>query len=991
MGFQDDSAAQDIAALPWVADGITTREAGVLDDLSWLILDNPEIAETVMLYQWLGPEGNPMLDDRRALRAIRATADVDPDLGATLSRYPWIAAGPDRQESQALELVAELASPDYRKQTATGIGAIRVSAIAPNTPRPSESRLHPIAEIIADYSWLRDDVTRSEYQVLGAMSNLVNNSKLLSTGFHEELLSVAWLQDNVNQTEIEALERWSNLIEVAEITGTLAGRTIWEYEWAQDDATPDEISFITRLTELTTKPGHINADGFNTIASYDWVQDGIDETDSRALSYYERLFKNASAGHIGVMPIILEYEWIADGISSSELSRVDKMRSLLNANSRPDSTAIVTILNYRWLADSIETSEYDALKELTDLLRLEQFDGVPVPQALLEYSWLADDITSTESIGLKYLSDSVRFLSPEQPAAMDSVLAYEWVRDGISQSDIDSLNSLVKMFEQTRSNTGEFIAILASRPWVRDGIDHDESELLHYFEYLNLLADLPQDVTMPSIVVTYPWLDDGITLQETQYVWTALNFVQNLSPIAPDTMNTVLENSSSQSPDMLGEGSISLHRLGQAIVASDRLYGDLTQDILDLPWLLDGITEIERLWLHWYTDFLEELDGESAELVQSLLQRAWVQDGISDEERLWMYVYVWLLEESDPAARPIVLNLAYLDRFQDGIDRSDAKLIESLADSNLLHDPEIAAQDWFEDGLSERDLIILIAFADALDRSQYQYQDLLREFHVAERTIDLPLAGETGLYVVRHTEFPRNDPTLDLMEDIARQLEHFMGIPFPLHSVLIAMIEPSIRNGEDPQYGVGYARGAHISMVPPRLNPDFHLAVFHEMTHLYWGGHTGAPSWWTEGAAGFLPDIARDALGHETLEERHHQLLWDTRNECWYRGIANISRYYHLQKTEPQVARDRGICIYAFGEVFLIEMYLLLGRDATSAAMRHLYVDARDSGWHNPITDQRIYDAFRANTPEDKMADFHDLFDRLHGGANVTIPETSDA
>ena len=57
-----------------------------MDDLSWLILDNPEIAETAISYQWLSPGGTPTLDDRRAIRAIRATADVNPDLGATLWR-----------------------------------------------------------------------------------------------------------------------------------------------------------------------------------------------------------------------------------------------------------------------------------------------------------------------------------------------------------------------------------------------------------------------------------------------------------------------------------------------------------------------------------------------------------------------------------------------------------------------------------------------------------------------------------------------------------------------------------------------------------------------------------------------------------------------------------------------------------------------------------------------------------------------------------------
>ena len=989
IAIEDESLGEEISGLSWVVDGVTAEEAGVLDDLSWLILDNPEIAETVMLYQWLGPEGNPMLDDRRALRAIRATADVDPDLGATLSRYPWIAAGPDRQESQALELVAELASPDYRKQTATGIGAIRVSAIAPNTPRPSESRLHPIAEIIADYSWLRDDVTRSEYQVLGAMSNLVNNSKLLSTGFHEELLSVAWLQDNVNQTEIEALERWSNLIGAAERTGTPAGRTVWEYEWAKDDATFAENSFLRTLASLTEKAGETHAEALNVVASYDWVADGITDDDSWYLPRYVPLFEHAEPQEGPALSAILGYEWIADGLAPSESYGVRQVSLLLAAGSEDDSDELATIVKYPWMGDSLDSFEASALGNLANFLRLPEADGASHRQTVLNYDWISDDVTDDELIGFRYLTDAVRLLAPEHSRSLDSVLEYEWIQDDLSERDLDSLLTLITVFDSRSIYTGDFIAALTARPWIQDNLDKSERDLLTIFGDF-LARDQAPGVTIPPQLVTFSWLDDGISDLEADYVGEVLYLVREVSPIAPETTIALIENPRLESPQMFSDGIRGIRTLVQTVHTSKKVNDDLARNVARLPWLMDGITKIEGLWLAEYATFLAKFGGDNEELALSVIERPWARDGISGYEHEWMHQYRRLLEESDPTARQLAIELAELPRFHDRIDHFDASLVARLATSKLLQTPEIADLEWFRDGISDRDLVILMAFIDALARSQYQYEDLLRESHIASRTLSLPLAGDITLQVVRHTPFPDDDPTLDLMEDIALQLEEFMGVPFPLDIALILMIEPNIEAGEEPEYGVAGSLGSHIVAAPPRFNPNFHLAVFHEMAHLYWGGHTGAPAWWTEGTAGFLPSIARDALGQESLDQRERNLVGGTRRECWNLGIRTISDYYRLQQNESRVAEDRGICIYALGEIFLLDIHNLLGPEATSAAMRQLYVDAHDSGWLDKITDQRIYDAFAANVPEGKMAEFQRLFMSRHGGARVTIPELAD-
>ena len=989
VGFQDDSAAQDIAALPWVMDGVNTREAGVLDDLSWLILDYPEIAEIAMSYQWLSPGGTPTLDDRRAIRAIRATADVDPDLGATLAEYPWVAAGPDRQESQALELVAELASPDYRKQTATGIGAIRVSAISPDTPRPSESRLHPIAEIIADYSWLRDDVTSAEYQVLNTMSNVVNNSELSSTNFHEELLSVAWLQDNVNQTEIEALEHWSNLIEVAERTGTPAGRTVWDYDWAKNDATFAENSFLRTLASLTEKAGETHAEALNVVASYDWVADGITDEESRYLPRYVPLFEQAGPQEGPALSAILNYEWVANGLAPSESWGVRQLSLLLGAASEDDSDELATIVKYPWMEDSLDSFEASALGNLADLLRIQEAEAASHRLTILNYQWMSDDITDYELTGARLLTDSIRFLGLEQPETLDSLLAYEWVQDDLLQPEIDSLQDLTTIFEYTGDDTRDFIAALTGRPWVQDNVDKDEQDLLTVFGDYLTINHIP-GVTVPPQVVTFSWLDDGIAKIEADYVGELLYLVREVSPIAPETTIALIENPRLESPQMFSDGIRGIRALVQTVHTSKEVNDDLARNVARLPWLMDGIITIERRWLFEYAAFLRELDGDNEELALSVIERPWALDGITADEREWLHQFRRLLETSDPMARQIAIDLAALPWFNDRIDHFDASIVARLATSRLLQAPEITSQEWFRDGISDQDLVTLMAYIDARARSQYQYQDLLREYHVAQQTLELPLAGQIGLYVVRHTEFPEKDPTFELMGEIIPILEEFMGVPFPLDIALILMIEPNIEAGEEPEYGVAGSLGSHIVAAPPRYNPGYHLAVFHEMTHLYWGGHTGAPSWWTEGTAGFLPDIARDALGQETLDQRERNLVGDTRRECWNLGIRTISDYYNLQRQEPRMAADRGICVYALGEIFLLDLHSLLGADATSAAMRQLYVDARDSGWLDKITDQRIYNAFAANVPEGKMAEFQRIFMSRHGGARVTIPELAD-
>ena len=296
-------------------------------------------------------------------------------------------------------------------------------------------------------------------------------------------------------------------------------------------------------------------------------------------------------------------------------------------------------------------------------------------------------------------------------------------------------------------------------------------------------------------------------------------------------------------------------------------------------------------------------------------------------------------------------------------------------------DSGLPGTPWFDDGIDDEELALIAVLEATRHRSAHQYRDLLESHHVRSKTIALPLAGDVKLLVFRHCAFPPGDNGIELMEDIARALEEFMEVPFPNNPVVIGIIEPSLGAGEKPEKGVGYSLNDQLAITAQEYNRGFDLTVFHEMSHIYWCGHTGAPAWFTEGAEGFLPDYAREQLGRQSISSRRLQLHQVWEDECRVRGTGTISKFQRMGDTNPDKYKSCGICAYNLGEFFLMEIYQLFGRDAASAAMRDLYLQARATGWSEPITEEQIYRAYLNNAPRGRVEAFQWLYERYHGGA----------
>ena len=195
------------------------------------------------------------------------------------------------------------------------------------------------------------------------------------------------------------------------------------------------------------------------------------------------------------------------------------------------------------------------------------------------------------------------------------------------------------------------------------------------------------------------------------------------------------------------------------------------------------------------------------------------------------------------------------------------------------------------------------------------------ERHTMEvRTIDLPLAGETELTIIRTR--PGLDSTMDLLEHSVRSLEEFMGFPFPRRQVIVLFAAAP---------GGGALLPGHVQIrVREGLSHD---TLVHELSHIYWQGapnlETYPPSRWvTEGAAVFMEFVVQDTL--QTFEA-------DINHEFGRCTLAqNISE---VEALGPVGASFQIYdCVYGMGARFFKDLYDNMGEDDFRLGFRRLFL-----------------------------------------------------
>ena len=301
----------------------------------------------------------------------------------------------------------------------------------------------------------------------------------------------------------------------------------------------------------------------------------------------------------------------------------------------------------------------------------------------------------------------------------------------------------------------------------------------------------------------------------------------------------------------------------------------LISDIKSLPWVADGVDELE---------------------VQAI-ERLWT---------LWRYI----------TSEEVVVRIVAMP-FLDSLEPSDVSALTSLAWSDKEHVSHVVDHPSLQGGITDqwaKILTILWAVADANPGALPQYLDP-DKVTIQERTIELPLAGETLLAVI--SIGLETEQAMNTLEQVVFGMEELVGAPFPVRYVALHFRD---------SYGAGFS-GTHIT-TPSYGVPNHSAAVIdgliaHETAHYYWNSRH---PWFNEGLA--------EATTAIVLHEATGAPLRPRNAPCSY--LSNIAELIN-HPSALDFSSGVGDCNYSLGERLFIDFYQELGKDSFSAALLALH------------------------------------------------------
>ena len=329
--------------------------------------------------------------------------------------------------------------------------------------------------------------------------------------------------------------------------------------------------------------------------------------------------------------------------------------------------------------------------------------------------------------------------------------------------------------------------------------------------------------------------------------------------------------------------------------------------IENLPWIEDGIQGKEE----WdvINGLIRLSETFNAGLFVQLIEEPWVVEGSN-------YAALEALGSTEygmPAGTKVMSH----PTITDGITDREAKILATLPT------PAYPAYNFLDDH-------------DLLDKLLYPEQITLEE-----RTITLPLSGETEVTIIRTR--PGVSRTMDLLEHSVRSIEELMGFPFTRRQ-LIFLFE------EAPGGGVHKDTHVHIrqdEQVDARAFQGAMLSLLvHEASHYYW---KGIPSphcvpadagvseyiWLSESVATFLEYLVYHSSPSQYRPVTLDEYFWFGHSPCTI--VQSIAEFEDLDpgKTDSWQYYD---CQYTLGARLFHDLYQTMDEAAFRLALRRLYL-----------------------------------------------------
>ena len=406
----------------------------------------------------------------------------------------------------------------------------------------------------------------------------------------------------------------------------------------------------------------------------------------------------------------------------------------------------------------------------------------------------------------------------------------------------------------------------------------------------------------------------------------------------------------------------------EALIATARWYPDVFTSLIQMSWLGDGVTDAEAIAierLRWTVRY-------DSELADGMLQKPWVQDAISTDEANVLRNLYWIMRlfeaeisrqqlseaEADilrpqlSAAAVRILAMPFLDQ----VASADAAAVGSLARYSGLSNRDfldVMSHPRLSDGITDEEAEIVLLLGGTYQFAGRALVNTLLDptrIIVEKRVIRLPRSGEMDLAIIRTSPGPARG--MDLLEHSVRNIEEFMGAPFPTNHVAVLFEEATSR---DTAAGTHF--GTHIAMLPEYdVDDGSHEANFlpsltaHEVAHYYWRGNE---TWIDEGSATFMEfPVENRRTGRGLIADSY---------PCPY--VSSIAEVVALDPEQPSPANT---CNYSLGERIFLDLYRSLGEATFRRGFSSLYQSSQvldEFLWPTELNVSHVRNAFQPIAP----------------------------
>ena len=488
------------------------------------------------------------------------------------------------------------------------------------------------------------------------------------------------------------------------------------------------------------------------------------------------------------------------------------------------------------------------------------------------------------------------YIPVTSPSALSSIVNLEWMGDGIDASEAEAIKWI------NNFGDAEVMSSVVALGWVQDGIEEIEVKAIQELSYINY-----DDARLASSVIDLGWVRDDIK----QLEWEAINWVNNFKNVEVALSVVAL----AWMKDGIEELEVKMVQELSYVTYDD---AGLASSVVELNWVQDGITAVEVEAVDWMNNFSD------AEVALSVVELDWVREGIGKQEVLAIEELSFLSRKNEGHASRIV-GMPFLET----LDPPDVSALASLVDMAWFRQADfqrVLSHPTLSLGITD-DWAKIVATLYGVSKNNPDLIDTLldpEQVSIEERLIELPIAGETLLAIIRTD--PGAERSMDLLEHSVRRVEEFIGLEFPNRYVGWLVGE-----AVTPTFG-GNNFGTHIATLPKYdVDDGSDTAEFaghvvaHEVAHYYWNGNS---NWVDEGAADLMASLAEHA--------RTGQPVGVTNTPCGY--VRAIAALESLDVSAEDGADSAFDCNYALGERLFVDLYRRLGDEDFRQGLRNLYL-----------------------------------------------------